>query len=253
MESKLGASQIWWLIELALFDFVLKYQTGHSNRATDALSHCPFNPSCDDSFTESKANSEEFEVISYSSVCEAVDLCLNSIKIPEDLKQEAQNISCGITEEKDENENKIVSSLNAVSTFEHVTPEQMAKEKEKHPILKLVYQLVTAGKKPKTLAIAKIKSKTEEILAPVWKADYEERYTTLIIHQQRCRIPSNGPSNKISSASASTASWWPRSSGDWKMPGAIQYSKMLQSMLKIVHEARLQREITPSRTQYRVL
>ena len=117
MESKLGASQIQWLSKLALFDFVIKYQTGHSNRAADALSCHPFNPSFNDSFTKSETNSEEFEVISYSSVCEAVDLCLNSIKIPKDLKQEAQNISCAIMEEEDENANKIVSSLNSVSLF----------------------------------------------------------------------------------------------------------------------------------------
>ena len=80
IESKLGALQIWWLSELALFNFVFKYWTGHSNRAADALSHHPFNPSCDDSFTESEADSEEFEVISYSLVCEAVDLCLNSVR-----------------------------------------------------------------------------------------------------------------------------------------------------------------------------
>ena len=115
MESKLRVSQIWWLSELALFYFVIKYWTGHSNRATDALSCHPFNPSCDDSFTKNKANSEEFEVISYSSVCEAVDLCLNSITIPEDLKQESQNISHAIMKEEDESENKIVSSLNAIS------------------------------------------------------------------------------------------------------------------------------------------
>ena len=122
MESKLGASQIWWLSELALFDFVIKYQTGRSNRAADALSRHPFNPSCDDSFTECEANSDECEVISYSSVCEAVDLCLNSTKIPEDLKQGVQDISCAILEEEDMNEDKIICSLNAVSTFEHVTP-----------------------------------------------------------------------------------------------------------------------------------
>ena len=62
-------------------------------------------------------------------------------------------------EEEDTNENKIVSNLNAVSTFEHVTSEQMAKEQQEDPTLKLAYQLVTAGEKPKTLAIAKIKSK----------------------------------------------------------------------------------------------
>ena len=117
MESKLGASQIWWLSELALFDFVIKYQTGQSNRATDALSHRPFNPSHDESFSESEADSDECEVISYSLVCEAVDLCLNSTKIPEDLKQGVQDISCAIMEEEDMNEDKIICSLNAVSTF----------------------------------------------------------------------------------------------------------------------------------------
>ena len=54
---------------------------------------------------------------------------------------------------------QIVSSLNAVSTFKHITPKQMAEEKQKDPTLELVFQLVTAGEKPKTLAIAKIKSK----------------------------------------------------------------------------------------------
>ena len=61
-------------------------------------------------------------------------------------------------EEEGINENKIVSSLNAVSTFEHITQKQMAKEQQKDPTLELVYQLVTASEKPKTLAIAKIKS-----------------------------------------------------------------------------------------------
>ena len=123
LESKLGASQTQWLIELALFNFVIKYWTGCNNRAADALSHHPFNLSCDNGFTENEVDSEEFEVISYSSVCEAVNMCPNSTKIPEDLKQEAQNISCAIMEEEDKNENEIVSSLNAVSIFEHVTPE----------------------------------------------------------------------------------------------------------------------------------
>ena len=40
-ESKLGTSQIWWLSELALLDFTICYQTGRSNKATDALSRHP--------------------------------------------------------------------------------------------------------------------------------------------------------------------------------------------------------------------
>ena len=70
-ESKLGALQIWWLSELVLFDFTIKYQTGHSNRAADALSHHPFNPSCD--FDTELTDSDEVEVISYSATCNEVE------------------------------------------------------------------------------------------------------------------------------------------------------------------------------------
>ena len=39
--SKLGAIQIHWLSELALYDFDIVYRTGHSNLVADALSHRP--------------------------------------------------------------------------------------------------------------------------------------------------------------------------------------------------------------------
>ena len=172
-ESKLGASQIWWLSELALFNFTIKYQTGHSNRAADALSHRPFNPSCN--FETESTDSNEVEVISYSAtcngvetipyllVCEALDQCLNGSKIPEVLKQEAQWISCvvqSIVEEEYKQEiNEIVSRIDAVSIFGKVSPEEMKEEQQKDPILELIYKQVTAGEKPKTSAIAKIKSK----------------------------------------------------------------------------------------------
>ena len=40
-ESKLGASQIWWLSEMALFNFTIHYQTRRSNKAANALSSHP--------------------------------------------------------------------------------------------------------------------------------------------------------------------------------------------------------------------
>ena len=40
-ESKLGASQIQWLHEVALFDFTIHYQTGRSSKAVNALSWHP--------------------------------------------------------------------------------------------------------------------------------------------------------------------------------------------------------------------
>ena len=66
----------------------------------------------------SESNSDEVEVISYSLVCEAIDQYLYSSKIPEDLKQEAQNISCVIQSVVgEEDREEIVSTLNAVSPF----------------------------------------------------------------------------------------------------------------------------------------
>ena len=88
-------------------------------------------------------------------------------------------------EEEDSNENEIVSSLNAVSTFEHVTPEEMAKEQQEDPTLELVYQLVTAGEKPKTLAIAKIKSKAvRKYLFQFDRLTMKRSCSTSIIHPQ---------------------------------------------------------------------
>ena len=58
-ESMLGASQIWWLDELALFDFTIHYQTRRSKKAADTLSRCPHD---DDSKIESGSDSDEVEV-----------------------------------------------------------------------------------------------------------------------------------------------------------------------------------------------
>ena len=156
-----------------MFNFTIKYQTDHSNRAADALSHCPFNPSCN--FESESTDSNAVDIISYSAtcdgvetipyslVCEALDQCLNGSKIPEVLKEEAQEISCvvqSIVEEEYKHEiNQIVSEVDAVSVFGKVTPEEMKEEQQKDLILKPVCKQVTAGKKPKTSAIAKVKSK----------------------------------------------------------------------------------------------
>ena len=157
-ESKLGTSQIQWLSELALFDFTIHYQTGRSNKATDALSRCPYTKEEIDK--ERGSDYDEVEVISYSSVCEVFDECLNTTKVPYDLKKEAQSISCtiqSIMEEEDADE--IQGMLTSVSVLNQVTPEDMAEEQKRDSILGLVCQYVTAREKLKALAISKVKSK----------------------------------------------------------------------------------------------
>ena len=114
-------------------------------------------PHDDDSKIKSDSDSDEVEVISYSSVCEVVDSYLDTAKIPDDLKKEALSKSCTvqlIIEEKDAEE--IEGMLNYVSVFNQLTPEDMAGEQEKDPILRLVCLYITAGEKLKSLAIIKI-------------------------------------------------------------------------------------------------
>ena len=183
-----------------MFDFTIKYQTGHSNRAADALSCHPFNPSCD--FDTESTDSNEVEVISYSAtcnevetipyslICEALDQCLNGSKIPEVLKQEAQDISGvvqSIVEEEyeqyEEELKEIVSEVNAVSIFGKVSPEEMKEEQQKDPILRLVYKQVTASEKLKTSAITKIKSKAvRKYLVQFKQLTLKKGDVTLAIH-----------------------------------------------------------------------
>ena len=169
LESKLGALQIQWLSELALFDFAIKYQTGCSNRAVDALSHHPFNPSCN--FKTESTDSDEVEVISYSATCngvenipyslvyEALDQCLNGSKIPKVLKQETQQISCAVQsivgEEYKQEINEIVSRIDAISIFGKVSPEEMKEEQQKDPILELIYKQSQWAKSLKHLLLPK--------------------------------------------------------------------------------------------------
>ena len=77
-ESKLGVAQIRWLSKLSLFDFDIKYRTGKSNKALDALSHYPY----DSEEVDSNPVSEEYETISYAIECEELEEILDWEKIP---------------------------------------------------------------------------------------------------------------------------------------------------------------------------
>ena len=68
--SKLGASQICWLSELALFDFNIIYRLGKTNQAADALSRCP-EPNCKLE-SDSESNSDDLVVLSYATICDII-------------------------------------------------------------------------------------------------------------------------------------------------------------------------------------
>ena len=86
-KSHLGASQIFWLSDLMLFNFEIKYRAGKSNQVADALSQQPENP---DSSSKSLDDGEEWKTISYEMVRQTLNHHLDLVKLPYAVKYEVQ-------------------------------------------------------------------------------------------------------------------------------------------------------------------
>ena len=158
--SKLGAAQIRWLSELALFDFDIVYRTGRTNHVADALSQRPKDPNSSDESSDS--DSEDYETISYGTVCTLLNQQLKSSKIPHDVKCNVQEIG-----EQLETLNEIPSiqaSVNSVAVFNQISPEIMAQHQHSDNQLSLAYQYVEDGKKPTNKSIYKVRSKSSHKL-----------------------------------------------------------------------------------------
>ena len=156
----MGASQIRWLSDLALFDFNIKYRVGKSNQAADTLSRWPVNP---DSASESSGDKVEWEAISYEMVCQILDYHPDSHKIPCNIKHEVQvstadvskaNSSIGI-----KSSNVVDIQLNEVKLFHSITPSKMAEYQKRCNHLSVVYKYVANNNKPKLSVIHRIRSK----------------------------------------------------------------------------------------------
>ena len=163
--SHLGATQIRWLSDLALFDFEIKYRAGKTNQAADALSRWPGNP---DSSSESSDGEEEWDTISYEMVCQILNYHLSSAKLPYHVKHEIQtnladvemaNSTINLT-----STHIIKAQLQEVKLFNSIMPEQMAELQKKDLQLSLVYDKVSKNQKPKLSEIHRIQSKLIRML-----------------------------------------------------------------------------------------
>ena len=158
--SKLGASQIHWLSELALFNFNIIYRSGKTNQATDALSQCP-EPNC--KLESGDSNSDDPVVLSYATICDIIQPVLGDTKIPFKIKKKAQAASNLLEGEKSIPEFHAIPNLtaqtSAVSVFDQVPQATMAKAQCKDSVLGLVIPYICKGVKPKGSVIAKIRCK----------------------------------------------------------------------------------------------
>ena len=153
--SKLGAAQIRWLSELALFDFDIKYRTGKSNQAADALSHCP-KSSLDMSSDRGSEESEEYETISYEVISDDLTELIDGIKIPIELKKEIQR---SIHEEPQRESDNIQGTSAMVDVLSKVSPEMMRQAQEEDLEIGKVRCYVMLARKPSLAQIRKLKSK----------------------------------------------------------------------------------------------
>ena len=148
-ESKLGVTQIRWLSKPVLFDFDIKYRTGKSNQAADALS-CHPNSSVD--MSSDRGSEEEYETISYEVISNDLTEVIDGIKIPIDLKNEIQK---SIHEEpKGESVN-----IQGTSAKVDVSPEMMRQAQEEDLEISKVRCYVMLTRKPSLAQIRKLKSK----------------------------------------------------------------------------------------------
>ena len=146
-ESKLGMAQTRWLSEFALFGFDIKYRTGKSNKAVDALSHCPFVQE----EMESASDSEECESISYATVCKELEDIIDWEFLP---------IKCRVAIQKKHNkpakqEQELHSSV--VEVLNKVSPSEMNDAQQADPTISQVVQLGKARNRPKLSQIQKVK------------------------------------------------------------------------------------------------
>ena len=155
--SKLGAAQIRWLSELALYDFDIMYRTGHSNLVADALSRRPEVEGENHNQTGSDNDDEEWQAISYSTICEELEGVLGGVKVGRALKERIQVVQSAEDDIYGSCKIEVVTGM--VDTFHQVPSTTMAEHQAKDNQLAPVLEWVRKGKPPTKAAIYQVRSK----------------------------------------------------------------------------------------------
>ena len=140
-KSKLGAAQIRWLSELALYDFDIIYRTGRSNLVADALSRRPEDPNSDQETTDDEKSGLPYHT---NTVCEILDLGTGGTKLDYALKAHLQAVDAAHME-LGESE-PIEVTTNYVLIFNTVPPETIAQHQSTDNQIAPVLKWVESGK-----------------------------------------------------------------------------------------------------------
>ena len=139
MESKLGVAQIRWLSEPALFHFDIKYRSGKSNQAADALSQHPVT----DNEILSDSESDWYKTILYAVMCNYLSEIIKGEKLPLELKRAVQTeISQQVPDS-----GKINAHSEMVDVLSKVTPGMMKEAQEEDVDISKTICYVKSGKK----------------------------------------------------------------------------------------------------------
>ena len=174
--SKLGAAQIRWLSELALYDFDIVYRSGKSNLVADALSHCPeveeeiekeIPPESDDDewIAVSYQVEEQGGRISSMEFNQVISELVGGTKIDKKLKDRIQVTDVA----KEKLNGKIIEvATGMVSLFDSITPKEMAEFQRQDNQIAPIFTYVEQDQKPSKKVTYQIRSKLAHKLALQW-------------------------------------------------------------------------------------
>ena len=173
--SKLGAAQIRWLSELALYDFDIVYRTGKSNLVADALSRRPeveeemekevVSDDDDEWIAVSYQVEDKSGYISSAEFNQAISELVGGTKVDKKLKDRIH--ASDLAKEEMEGKN-IEIATGMVGLFDSVTPKEMAEYQHQDNQISPILEYVEKDQKPPKKFVYQIKSKLSRKLALQW-------------------------------------------------------------------------------------